>query len=486
MRLKTDGNFEIQQGAYEATWESLAEYRCPEWFKNAKFGIWSHWGPQSVPRYGDWYARKMYLEGSDEYRYHCRVYGHPSKFGYKDIIKLWKAEKFDAEHLMKLFKDAGAKYFVAQAMHHDNFDNFDSEFQPRFNSVHMGPEKDIVGEWKKAAEKYGMKFGLSEHLAGSPGFMLASKGCDKEGKYKGIPYDGTQEEYYDLYYDETNTDMAWEKNWFCTKEEFYKHWFLRMKDAIDKYDPDLVYTDGPIPCEEYGRKIVAHLYNKSLQKNQGVNEAVYTQKNTEEFMRKAAVLDIECSREENITPYYWQTDTGVGDWFYNLRDKYKTWNEIIEMLIDIVSKNGNLLITIPQLPDGTLDEECEWILKQIAKWMKINGEGIFETRPFRVSGEGKTSYARTHSYDQDALPWSSEDIRFTAKDHNVYAFLMRWPGDLAIVRSIPYGKEPVTKVELLGYGPVNYRQTQAGLLVDLPAAAPSELINCLKITVEEQ
>ncbi|WP_455620414.1 alpha-L-fucosidase [Eisenbergiella sp.] len=483
MRLKTDGSFEICKGKFSGTLESLGAYECPEWFQEAKLGIWSHWGPQSVPMYGDWYARKMYLEGSDEYRFHCRKYGHPSQFGYKDVINLWKAERFEPEKLMKLYKEAGAGYFVAQAMHHDNFDNFNSVFQPRFNSVKMGPCRDIVGEWKSAAEKNGLKFGLSEHLAGSPGFLHAAKGCDRTGKYKGIPYDGNLEEFYDLYYDETNVDMAWEKNWFCTKEEFYRHWFLRMKDAVDKYAPDLVYTDGPIPCGKYGLELVAHLYNSNMERNGGKNLAVYTQKNTELPMRNAAVLDIECAREENVTSYYWQTDTSFGDWSYNLRDTYKTWNEVIEMLIDIVSKNGNLLINVPQRPDGTIDEECEWMLTKMAEWMKINKEGIYGTHPFRVSGEGTSEYRRHSRYDQNAVSWQAGDVRYTCRDNYIYAYLMRWPGKLAILSSIPYGKEVIKKAELLGYGEVSYYQTGAGMLAELPDCPPSEFVSCLKLTV---
>ncbi len=484
MKLLVNGDFSICKGPFEGTLDSLQSYRRPEWFKDAKFGIWSHWGPQSVAMSGDWYARKMYLEGTEEYRYHCRKYGHPSEFGYKDLIPLWKAERFDPDHLTELFVQAGAKYLVAQAMHHDNFDNFDSTFQPRFNSVKMGPCQDIVGRWKAAAVSHGLKFGLSEHLAGSPGFMLASKGCDTQGKYKGIPYDGSNPEYADLYYDKTNVDMAWEKNWFCTKPEFYRHWFLRMKDAIDKYQPDLVYIDGPIPCESYGLNIVAHLYNDSIARNGGINQAVYAQKNAELPMRSAAVLDIECSREENVTPYYWQTDTSMGDWFYDLRHPYQTWNETLEMLIDIVSKNGNLLLCVPQRPDGTIDEECEWSLRRLAAWMRINGEGIFGTRCFHTSGEGTTSYRRKQAYDRDALQWEPGDVRYTQKGNAVYAFLMRWPGNLAILRSLPHGRERVRSVSLLGYGSVSFDQTSAGLLVHLPDRCPCELINTLKIETE--
>ena len=165
---------------FEASFESLRQYECPEWFQDAKFGIWSHWGPQSVPMYGDWYARNMYIEGSPQYKYHLRHYGHPSEFGYKDLVKLWKAEKFDAEALMELYYKAGARYFVGQAMHHDHFFNYDSDIN-RFCATKVGPMKDIIGEWKAAADKFGMPFGLTEHLGATFSWWRVNKGADAEG-----------------------------------------------------------------------------------------------------------------------------------------------------------------------------------------------------------------------------------------------------------------------------------------------------------------
>ncbi len=495
MKIRTDGDFSIKPGKFEGTLESLtSQFVSPEWYKDAKIGFWSHWGPQSVPMYGDWYARRMYLEDDPVALYHRRKYGHPSKFGYKDLIPLWKAEKFDPDALADLFYRAGARYLMAQAVHHDNFDNFDSKYQPNFNSVKMGPHRDIVGDWKKAAEKKGMRFGISEHLAGSPGFYYPNKGCDVKGKYKGVPYDGADPAYTDLYYDQTVTDTVFQGTWFLENEDFYKHWFLRMKDAIDKYTPDFYYTDGPVPCGHYGFDLVAHLYNTSAAIH-GENEAVFFQKDKTKSVFPLGVLDIERNHEDRITPYQWQTCTSIGDWFYNVRDVYKTWEYLLETIIDNVSKNGNILLNVPQLPDGTVDEECSWILEKMAEWMAVNGEGIFGTRAWKACGEGPNYTAAAEEepeatrwepahVDESEISWQPGDVRFTSKGNLLYAFLMRWPGELAILRSLPLGQGTAVKAELLGGGELPFRQTSAGLLVDLPAGKAGHC-SCLKITLQK-
>lgn len=508
----TNGDFSIQNGPFKPDFASLREFDCPEWFKDAKFGIWAHWGPQSVPMFGDWYARNMYMEGHPQNLFHQKKYGHPSQFGYKDVAALWKAEAFDPAALMDLFSNAGAKYFVAQAMHHDNFDNFDSAYQPRFNSVAMGPKQDILQAWKSEAKKHGLPFGVSEHLGASYGWIGTSKGCDMSGLYRGVPYDGVNPEYSDLYYENNNGYKLFERGrydragWYATNESFHKHWFLRMKDLIDKLQPDLLYSDGGLPflrvpddmmhhygvhdapidetqeSAQYGLKIVAHLYNTSAKHN-GKNNAVYNQKDRNQRVFSIGILDIERSQEDKITPYYWQTDTSVGDWFYNVKDVYKPWNVIAETLVDIVSKNGNFLLNIPQKPDGTIDGECEYILKQMAAWMEIDGEGIYGTRPFHVSGEGKTDFEKKENgFDEQAVDWQSDDVRYTTKDGVVYAFLMRRPFDnKAVLRELNDSREKVTKVSLLGVGELSFVQNGAALIVDLPDRLPSDWVNCLRI-----
>ncbi|HEX5324050.1 MAG TPA: alpha-L-fucosidase [Capsulimonadaceae bacterium] len=459
----------IASGPFAPTWESLRTFECPQWFRDAKLAFWSHWGPQSVPMYGDWYARHMYIEGHDQYRHHWRVYGHPSKMGYKDIAPLWKAEKFDPEGLMKLFVDAGAKYFVGQAMHHDNFDNFDSEHN-RWNSVNMGPKKDICALWRDAARAHGLPFGLTEHLGASFNWFGVNKGADKSGPYAGVPYDGNDTEYADLYYNNQGygSPIEGQWTWYTDNAEFQRHWFDRIKDVIDKYQPDLLYSDGGVPFGEIGLRIIAHLYNTSACLH-GENQAVYTQKDTSPEIYSVGVLDIERGQMTDIADRPWQTDTSVGDWFYNIRDVYKTPLQVVEMLVDIVSKNGNLLLNIPQRPDGSLDDECDHLLHQMAAWMKPNGEGLFGSRPWEIAGEGPSA-AEEGSFKESAVEWTPQDFRFTRKGDVLYAYQMRRPEDgKALVRTLRTGSSRrVATVRLLGHGEVSFEQSEEGLAINVP------------------
>ena len=482
--------FQIKEGPFEPTFESLRQFECPAWFKDAKFGIWSHWGAQSVPMYGDWYARHMYCDGSDQYRYHCRHYGHPSKFGYKDLVQLWKAERFDPDGLMALYVDTGAKYFVAQAMHHDHFFNYASKIH-RWNSVNMGPHKDIVGMWKEAAQKYNLPFGITEHLGATFSWYGVNKGCDKEGPYAGVPYDGNDPEYEDLYlpnrehYDPNNIDKV--DPWYTKNPWWHERWFNVIKEVIDLYKPDLLYSDGPLPfgdgSYEAGLNIVAHLYNTSAANHNGINQAVYNQKDRRQEIYSVGILDIERSQEPDIKPEPWQTDTCVGNWFYDVRAIYKKPGHIIEMLVDIVSKNGNLLLNIPQKPDGTLDDECMYALKELAKWNKICANGIYGTHPFRISGEG-TAKVFISGFKEDEVQWTSSDFRFTQKDNTLYAFQMRWPDDnRAVIKSL-MPNERVKSVKLLGVGNVPFEQPFGTLVVNLPDRKPTEYVNCLAVELE--
>jgi alpha-L-fucosidase len=450
----------ILDGPFTPAPESLRTFKCPDWFRDAKFGIWSHWGPQSVPMFGDWYARHLYVEGTDQYLHHWRVYGHPSKVGYKDIVKLWKAEKFDPDGLMSLYVDAGAKYFVGQAMHHDNFDNFDSAHNP-WNSVNVGPHKDISRLWQKAARAKGLPFGLTEHLGASFNWFGVNKGADKAGPYAGVPYDGNDPEYSSLYHN--NQGYSLEKGWYTDNDSFHRHWFHRIKDVIDKFQPDLLYSDGGVPFDEVGRRIIAHLYNTSIAAH-GENRAVYNQKDKDPLIHTFGVFDIERSQREDISEYPWQTDTSIGDWFYNLKDKYKTPSHTTEMLVDIVSKNGNLLLNIPQRPDGTLDDECTFLLKEVGRWTKTNGDGIYGTRPWKSSGEGPSTVVIEH-FREDAVPWTSDDYRFTEKGNTVYAFQMR-PAEngTALIKKLASNvSRKVLSVRVLGGGNVDFQQTPAAL-----------------------
>ncbi len=481
---------------FEPTFKSLRTYKCPEWFRNVKFGIWSHWGPQSVPMCGDWYARNMYIQGTDQYEYHLRTYGHPSKFGYKDICALWKAENFDPDALMEKYYKAGARYFVAQASHHDHFFNFKSKYN-RFNSVEMGPRKDICGLWKAAAKKYNMPFGMTEHLGASFSWWRSNKGCDTYGPYAGVPYDGNDPAYRDFYHDnyEHVTKPGEDDSkciWLTKNEKFHEYWLNVMKEIIDNYQPDLLYSDSWLPFEEennledkddnfyrYGLEAVSYLYN-SAEKLHGENTAVYTQKHRDEKIYRVGVLDMERSQLPDISPVPWQSETCIGGWFYDRKAHYKTPRHIIDILIDSIAKNGTLLLNILQRPDGTIDEQAEWILDELAKWFSINSEAVYGTRPYRVSGEGH-SHVIIEGFREDQVDWQEDDFRFVQKDGYIYAFIMKGDhSNTAVIKSLT-PEEEVQSIEYLGIGPVNYVQHAGVLVIDLPDRDDISMPGVLKI-----
>ena len=482
----------IESGPFEPTWESLRTFACPEWFRDAKLGIWAHWGAPSATMFGDWYGRNMYVEGGGAYRHHWRRYGHPSKFGYKDIVKLWKAERFDPDALLDLYVAAGARYFVAQAVHHDNFDNWNSRHHA-WNAVQLGPQKDIVGLWCEATRKRGLPFGVAEHLGSAFRWFVTNKDCDQQGPYAGVPYDGNDPAYEDFYL----PNQGETREGFCTAYTgdpwWHERWFDRIKDLIDQYQPDLLYSDGGVPfytpadgvrCEGVGLHLIAHLYNISARLHKGTNQAVYTQKDQDPDVFAVGVLDIERGMQGEIAAHPWQTDTCVGAWFYSLQKAYKTPQQVIGMLVNIVSKNGNLLLNIGPRPDGTLDEECLYILECLTRWVEINGEGIFATRPWRVAGEGPSMTLESGSYKEDALAWTARDFRFTAKGDAVYAFQMEWPEDgRAIIKSLG-GKcgLKVSGVDLLGHdGKVKFEQQDEVLSIQLPAQKVGDYAHCFRV-----
>lgn len=483
---------------FEPTFESLRQYSAPEWFRDAKFGIWSHWGPQSVPMFGDWYARNMYIQGTPQYEYHLRHYGHPSKFGYKDICALWKAEKFDPDALIEKYYRAGARYLMTQATHHDHFFNYDSKIN-RMNSVNVGPGKDILALWKAAADKKGMYFGLSEHLGASFTWWRVNKGCDKTGPYAGVPYDGNDPAYRDFYHANEecgaqNPSEIWP--WYTDNKAFQEYWLRCVSEMIDRFQPDLVYSDGVLPfgghwMGEEVRKIdpadyrlgleaVARLYNTSVGKY-GENRAVYLQKDRREEIFSVGVLDIEKSQLPGIMPEPWHTDTCIGNWFYDVHHPYKSPEQIIEMLVDIISKNGVMLLNILQRPDGTIDEDAEFILDRLADWFKVNGEAVYGTRPWKVFGEGETR-VKIEGFTEEKTDWTLGDVRFVQKDGAVYAFLLGVKGGESLaLRS--FAEQEIGGVELLGYGPVEFRKDFGLLAVRLPEKLPSFCANALKIII---
>ncbi|HLJ18055.1 MAG TPA: alpha-L-fucosidase [Bryobacteraceae bacterium] len=474
---------------FKPTFESLKQYSVPEWFRDAKFGIWAHWGPQSVPEDGDWYARNMYIEGSVQYEYHCRTYGHPSKVGYKDIVQRWKAEDFDAPGLVALYKKVGAKYFVAQAVHHDNFDNWNSKYH-RWNAVKIGPHKDIVGLWRDAARSNGLRFGVTEHLERSWSWFNVNKNADKIGPYKGVPYDGNDPKYADFYFPpHEDTSSSYPEN---PPASWTHEWLNRITDLVDNYQPDLLYTDGGIPFGEIGRRLVAHYYNQSMKWNNGKLEAVYTIKHVKnanhgDYEEGCCLLDLERGIIEGVRADPWQTDTCIGDWFYKREKVYKTPTTIVHMLADIVSRNGNLLLNFPLRPNGVLDFQERWILEELAKWMAMNGEAIYSTRPWKIFGEGPTQSSGGMFSERNFKNYTAEDIRFTTKGETLYAIALGWPGRELAIKSLGEssgnGPAKIGRVEMLGVAePLKWSRSGAALVVQMPANQPGDYAYALRIT----
>jgi len=475
----------IADGPFKADVESLKQYRCPEWFRDAKFGIWAHWGPQAATVYSNFYARAMYQQGSDAYKAHVEHFGHPSRFGYKDIIPLWKAEKWEPEKLMALYKKAGARYFVSQAVHCDNFDLWNSKHHS-WNAVTMGPKRDVVKAWQQAAKKFALPFGVSEHLGYSRVWFQTSHGSDQTGPLAGVPYDGADPKWQELYHPNrpllTPDDCVYNKD-----PDWHQEWFLRMKDLVDQVQPDFFYTDGGIPFGAFGFSLMAHLYNSNMARHGGRLEAVCTCKNFNKpethgvFVEGTCVEDLERGMQQTIAPLPWQTDTSNGDWYFRQNDKYKTTAEVLHQLVDIVSKNGNLLLNIVQYPDGSLPPESARLLDDLAAWFAVNAEAIHGTRPWLTAGEGPTKVAGGQF--NESYVFTARDIRFTTKGDAIYALVLGWPDDRKItVKSlaIPAGK--VSNVMLLGYnGKLDWVQTDKSLVVTMPSRKPCEHVFVLKV-----
>ncbi|HET6557050.1 MAG TPA: alpha-L-fucosidase [Prolixibacteraceae bacterium] len=481
---------------FEPTLESFKQYQYPEWFRDAKFGIWSHWGPQAVPRQGDWYAKKMYMNQSwdwsknslsdkpdEHYTYHVANYGHPSKFGYKDIIPLWKAERWNPEELMKLYKKVGAKYFVSMGTHHDNFFLWDSKIH-KWNSVNMGPKKDVVGLWQKAAKKEGLRFGVSEHLGASYTWFQTARGADKTGPLAGVPYDGNNEAYADLYHRKTAPD---DNGWLTKDPENQKEWLTRINELVDLYHPDLLYSDSALPFEEVGRTMVAHYYNQGMDKKSGKVQTVYTCKQASNGLW---VQDVERGALDSISPFPWQTDTSIGDWYYRTGQKYMSGTQVIQMLIDIVSKNGNLLLNVVQTPEGDLEPDVLNILNEIAAWMPANGEGIYGSRPWKIYGEGPSTEQNqekgTFGGIKDVRPYGATDIRFTTKDKALYAYCMEAPAENIRIRSLgttsKISAQKVASVKMLGSKEkLQWKQEADALVITKPSMMPNWKVVSFKI-----
>ena len=481
-------------GPFQGNRASLSNYQVPDWFRRAKFGIWSHWGPQSAIAAGGWYARDMYREGSEPYKYQLKTYGHPSKLGYKDLVDIWTADRWDPDHLMQLYKKAGARYFVSMGVHHDNFDLWPSKYQPRWNAVTHGPHRDVVGDWQKAAQKHNLRFGVTEHLWISYKWLAVSHGADKLGPLAGVPYDGNDPRFADLYHDANVRQFVDEALAFTDDDitdAWKQHWFNRVNDLVRTYKPDFLYSDGHLPFEEYGLATAANLYNLSAQAHGGNVEAVYTVKRIEDTMHGVATLDRERGVPDEIWPNPWQTDTCIGNWFYNKLDPtYKTAKAVIDILVDVVSKNGNLLLNFPLPASGELDSEEMKILDTITGWMAVNGEALYDSVPWKIYGYGPSTkiVAAGKRFNENARPaLTADDVRFTRKGSDLYVFVMGTPGSSLSIAPLGTSSahQPgiIAQVELLGFsGNLNFQQTGSALTVTLPSGPLSPISSTFKVT----
>lgn len=508
----------MAQGEFEPNWESLRRYETPEWFRNAKFGIWAHWGPQCVEGSGDWMARELYQEGSKAYKHHVANYGHPSEVGFKDILPLFKAERWEPDSLVRLYKSIGARYFFVLGNHHDNFDLWDSKYQP-WNSKNIGPKRDILAEWAAAARRYDLPFGVSLHADHAWTWYETARRYDRKGDKTGIPYDGCMTaadgkgkwwegmDPQQLYVQNhplskgswadgmLHSQWAWGNGAATPSEEFCTNFYNRTLDVINRYNPDLLYFDTTgvpfYPVSDAGLKIAAHFYNHNMATNGGRNEAVMFGKILTDEQKEALVWDVERGAPNQIIPLPWQSCTCIGGWHYNSdiynKGNYKTAETVVRLLADIVSKNGNLLLNIPLRADGTFDEKEYEVIKGIGAWMDINKEAIYDTRPWKKFGEGPIAESEiplnAQGFNEGSYSdMTGKEIRFTTKGKNLYAIILACPEDRQVnIKSLGTAERRIKRVDLLGHGKLPFRQTENGVAVTLPASHGNLTVPVLRI-----
>ncbi|MDV0438876.1 alpha-L-fucosidase [Xanthomonas sacchari] len=465
-RLVREAKDGARGGPFRPDWTSLKQYRSPSWYDNAKFGIFIHWGVFSVPAFGnEWYSRNMYQQGSKDYLHHRETYGPQSRFGYKDLIPLFTAPKFDPQAWAALFRDAGARYVVPVAEHHDGFAMYDSQLSD-WTAVKMGPKRDVLGELSKAIRAQGLHFGLSSHRAEHDWFFDGGRQFDSDvndPRYAGL-YGPAQVRL------PGKDDADVTNDWTPVSQAWLDDWLARTTELIDRYDPDLIYFDWWIAHPTFRGTLptmLSYYYNHGAAKG-----GVVVNYKLGAFAEGAGTLDIERGQLTGIHPTHWQTDTSVSNasWGYVENDTYKTPTFIIHMLVDVVSKNGNLMLNIGPRADGSIPDTERAILLSIGKWLKTNGEAIYDSTPWRTYGEGPTEVVGGTFQDTKTKPYTAEDFRFTIGHGALYAIELGWPADgQALIRSLKPA-DGVRGVTLLASGkPVPFEQRADGLHLRLPA-----------------
>ena len=476
-------------GPFTADWDSLGSYRVPEWFRDAKFGIFIHWGIYSVPAFGnEWYPRNMYRQGSSEFKHHLETYGPQSKFGYKDFIPMFRAEHFNPDAWTDLFASAGARYIVSVAEHCDGFAMYDSGIS-EWNAAKMGPRRDVVGEVAEATRKRGLHFGVSSHRAEHWWWYNGATKFDSDVREGQAPvlYGPAQPMALPGDDDSKEPDPNHLEKWLPPNRAFLDDWLARSSELVDKYHPDFFYFDwwiGQPAFQPYLKRFATYYYNQAAQRQQGV---VLTYKE-HDFPENAAVLDVERAKLDALRLLPWQTDTSVSihSWGYVNNDQYRDAKSLIDELVDVVSKNGNLLLNVGPKSDGTIPEEARTILLQMGSWLKVNGEAIYGSRPWLLYGEGPTKVTSS-ALNTDSQEFTAEDIRFTMRDGMLYAFALGWPesGELRIhtlFLGTPYLKAAICGVQLLGSNDhLSWTQQADGLHIKLAPAKPNEPVFTFRI-----
>jgi alpha-L-fucosidase len=469
----------ISEGPFQPSWESLQQYVIPEWYMDSKFGIFIHWGLYSVPAFqNEWYPRNMYLQDQPVYKHHLETYGPHKQFGYKDFIPMFTAEKWDPAEWAELFRKSGARYVIQVAEHHDGFAMYDCSYT-EWNAVKMGPKRDLVGELAAAVRKKGLVFGVSCHRAEHWWFFEGGMQFDSD----------VRDPRYHSFYGPAKPGKT------QPDKKYLDDWLRRICELVDKYRPQILWFDWWIEqpaFEPYLQKFATYYYNRATQwayfsEPWSLNVAInYKHK---AFPEGAAVLDVERGKLETLRPLFWQTDTSIckKSWGYIQNHEYKSVDSIIDDLVDIVSKNGCLLLNIAPRPDGTIPEEQQQILIEIGQWLEVNGEAIYGTRPWKVYGEGPTQVIGGEFKDTTGEAFTNRDIRFTTKGDILYAIALAVPEEEMVIHSLSTNlrlyPEEVVNVQLLGSDePVKWSRNEKGLKIKMPAKKPCNYAIVIKIT----